>query len=239
MRDMTGFIYRYEMHVHNNLCSKCAHNSPEEMVEAYAAKGYTGLVFTDHFLLGNTAVDQSLPWADKMACYYGAYLQGRDYAEKNHPGFHVLFGLEHQYGHGKEVLTYGIDLDFLLAHPNLHLYSLEDYTDAVRKAGGLISMAHPYRKAPYIDPDVQPRPELLDGAEIFNFCNTEEDNQEAAVLAREYGLIPTSGGDVHQRDEPAVGMAGIALSAPIDTGKELVAALRSGDYRLIINGSLV
>ena len=33
---------------------------------------------------------------------------------------------EHHYGSGKEVLTYGIDLDFLLAHPNIDVAPIKD-----------------------------------------------------------------------------------------------------------------
>lgn len=34
-------------------------------------------------------------------------------------------------------------------------------------------------------------------------------------------------------------MAGVALPRPVTGGKELAELLRSGDYRLIINGELV
>ena len=56
------------------------------------------------------------------------------------------------YGSGKEVLTYGINLDFLLAHPNIDVAPIKDYCDAVHEAGGFISQAHPFRRAPDIDP---------------------------------------------------------------------------------------
>ncbi len=237
MRDTTGYDYRYEMHCHTDWCSACAHNSPEEMAEAYYQKGYAGMVITDHFLRGNSAVDRSLPWDEKMKCYYRAYEAARKWADGK--GFHVLFGLEHAYGDGKEVLTYGIDLPFLLAHPDLHLYSLADYAKAVHEAGGFLSMAHPYRHASYINADVKPQPEYLDGAEIFNFYNTKEENEEAARLAEKHGLSPTSGGDEHIITGASIGMAGIALKAPVDAGKDLVRLLRSGDYRLVINGETV
>lgn len=237
MRDTKEYICRYETHCHTNWCSACAHNSPAEMAEAYYNKGYSGMVITDHFLRGNTAVDKSLPWEEKMKRYYAAYEAARDWAEGK--DFHVLFGLEHHYGDGKEVLTYGIGLPFLLEHINLHLYSLGDYSKFVHEAGGFLSMAHPYRHAPYINPDVKPQPKYLDGAEIFNFFNTGEENKQAAILAEKHGLLPTSGGDVHSIQEEAIGMAGIALKAPVDTGEELVEVLRGGDYRLVINGELV
>ncbi len=237
MRDTEGYIYRYEMHCHTNWCSACAHNSPQEMAEAYYNAGYAGMVITDHFLRGNSAVDKTLPWEEKMKRYYAAYEAARGWAEGK--DFHVLFGLEHHYGDGKEVLTYGIDLPFLLEHINLHLYSLADYAKFVHAAGGFLSMAHPYRHAPYINPDVKPQPQYLDGAEVFNFYNTGEENKQAALLAEKYGLLPTSGGDEHTNTGASIGMSGIALKTPAATGRELVDALRNEEYRLVINGETV
>ncbi len=239
MRDTEGYVYRYEMHCHTDWCSACAHNSPQEMAEAYYNAGYAGMAITDHFLRGNTAVDKSLPWEEKMKRYYAAYEAAREWAAAQEREFHVLFGLEHAYGDGKEVLTYGIDLPFLLDHLNLHLYPLKEYSQFVHEAGGFLSMAHPYRHASYIDPDVRPQPEYLDGAEIFNFYNTGEENKRAAEMAEKYGLLPTSGGDEHIVTGASIGMAGVALKKPVDSGRELVEALKSGDYRLIVNGEIV
>lgn len=237
MRSTEGYLYRYETHCHCCWCSACAHSSPQEMAEAYFNAGYAGMVLTDHFLLGNTAVNRAQPWEEKMKRYYEAYEAARDWGESR--DFHVLFGLEHAYGSGKEVLTYGIDLAFLLEHVNLHLYPLEEYARFVHEAGGFLSMAHPFRDRDYIDPTVKPQPKYLDGAEIFNFYNHGNENKQAAVFAEKHGLLPTSGGDEHRADGAAVGMAGVAFKTPVTTGPELVAALRGEDYRLIVNGELV
>ena len=88
------------------------------------------MVFTNHFLRGNTAVNRRLPWAEKVRAYYDAYLRAVRWAEGKE--FSVFFGLEHHYGGGKEVLTYGIDLDFLLAHPDLDRLPLREYARLVR-----------------------------------------------------------------------------------------------------------
>lgn len=230
------YIYFYETHCHDNWCSGCAHNTPEEMAEVYYNAGYAGMILTNHFLLGNTAVDRSLPWDEKMRSYYSSYEAAKKWAEGK--AFDVFFGLEHAYGDGKEVLTYGIDLDFLLANPNLHLKPLSEYYRLVREAGGFVSMAHPFRRAPYIDPDVEPQPQYLDAAEIFNFTNEEDENREAADFAEKHGLLATSGGDVHSIHAAGVGMAGIALKKRPSSNLELAGILRSGDYRLIINGEV-
>ena len=59
-------MYLYETHCHCSQCSACAHSTSQELVLAYHKAGYAGVVFTDHFITGNTAVDRNLPWEDKM-----------------------------------------------------------------------------------------------------------------------------------------------------------------------------
>lgn len=237
MRETEGYIYKYETHCHTAWCSACASSSPEEMAEAYFNKGYAGMIITDHFLRGNSAVDRSLPWEEKINCYYAAYEAAKKWAEGK--DFTVFFGLEHYYGDGKEVLTYGIDLDFLLAHENIDQLPLAEYSRLVHEAGGFISMAHPFRKRDYIDPNVPPQPEYLDAAEVFNYHNSDEDNAEAEELVKNTGLLATSGGDVHNCMDAAIGMAGVAFKTPVTTNEELVAALKSGDYRLVIKSETV
>lgn len=227
-------LYKYEMHVHDRLCSACADNTPEEMVDAYRAAGYSGMCFTNHFFLGNTAVNRKLPWAQFVGAYWEAYKRAERYAADR--DFDVLFGIEHHYGGGKEVLTYGIDLDFLLAHPNIHAYSIKDYCDAVHAAGGYISHAHPFRNRPYIDMSYPLNPELWDAAEVYNYYNNPGADEQAEALAAQYGLGRTSGGDEHRITGEAIGRAGLAFPYRVRTNKELVGALRRGDGRCIING---
>lgn len=234
---MKEYTYQYEMHCHTNWCSACAHNSPEEMAAAYFQAGYAGMVITDHFLSGNTAVNRALPWEDKARRYWEAYGAAKNWGAGK--GFTVLFGLEHLYGDGKEVLTYGIDLDFLLAHPDLDKYSLEDYSAAVHKAGGFLSHAHPFRHAPYINTSVPPRIQYMDAVETFNFYNEDEENRQAARLAREKGLLTTSGGDEHIQDGEAIGRAGVLFPVPSKDNQELVSLLRAGDYKLCAKGQAV
>ena len=233
------FPYRYELHCHTNWCSRCARVAPVELAQAYWEKGYAGMVVTDHFLLGSSCVDQSLPWAEKMARYNAPQEEINRWARETGRDFQAFFGLEHHYGDGKEVLVYGVGPSFLLEHPDLHLLSLPEFTAEVRKAGGLISMAHPYREEPYINPAVGPRPECLDGAEVYNAGNrTDRENRRALELAREHGLLFTSGGDVHSVRDEGLGQAGIALRERARSSGDIVRALKSRDYRLVVKGEL-
>lgn len=231
-------LYKYDTHVHDNICSLCGQSRPEEMVDAYVKAGYSGFCFTNHFFLGNTAVDRTLPWADFVTAYWNAYLGAKAYAAEHYPDFTVLFGIEHHYGGGKEVLTYGIDLDFLLAHPNLHEYAIEDYCDAVHAAGGYISHAHPFRDRPYIDMSFPMHLDGCDALEVYNHYNKPGENPMAEALAAERGLQRTSGSDEHHTERGGVGMAGVAFPYPVHSEQEFVAALRRGDARCIINGTV-
>lgn len=56
--------YIYETHLHTSEGSACGRAKAVDIVHAYKDAGYTGIIITDHFFYGNTAVDRSLPWKD-------------------------------------------------------------------------------------------------------------------------------------------------------------------------------
>ena len=124
-------LYRYETHCHSAQCSACAHSLSQDLVRAYREAGYAGLVLTDHFIFGNTCVDRTLPWDARMKAYYQAYLDANAAAEEL--DFDVIFGIEHAYGDGKEVLIYGIDLPFhftVSTGYGREVYRCSDYEEA-------------------------------------------------------------------------------------------------------------
>ena len=55
-------LYKYETHLHTKEASACASSTGAEMARAYQAAGYAGIIVTDHFFNGNTAVPANLPW---------------------------------------------------------------------------------------------------------------------------------------------------------------------------------
>ena len=227
-------FYRYETHCHSSQCSKCAHSTAQELVRAYKNAGFTGLVLTDHFIHGYTCVGSSLPWKERMECYFGAYLDAKEEAEKL--DFDVIFGIEHAYGGGQEVLCYGIDLDFLLANPDIPGLSLEQFADRVHEYGGILIQAHPYRYGSW---EVPVRLDLIDGIEVYNAGNEPIKNRMALQKAQEVPCIHTSGADTHFIGEPRVGQAGSALPYRVQDGQAFVAALKAGDHGCIIGGQIV
>lgn len=229
-------IYRYETHCHGSQCSACSRSTTQELVAAYHRAGFTGLVITDHFIYGNTAVDRNLPWEDRMRCYYKAYTDAHEFGEKL--DFDVIFGIEHAYGDGKEVLIYGIDLDFLLENSDIPTLTLDELVRRVHAYGGVVIQAHPYRNRSYINMDVEPRADLVDGIEVYNLGNQRHEDQQALVLSRERDYILTSGGDIHTAGDPRLGMAGVVFPYRVRNEKEFAQALKRKDHRCLVAGAV-
>lgn len=225
--------YKYELHCHSSDCSACARSNSVEMVHRYKDAGYAGFVLTDHFIFGNSAVDKNLPWNEKMQRYYDAYIKAKKEGEKL--DFDVLFGLEHAYGHGKEFLCYGIDLDFLLNNPDIPNITVDEFVRRVHLAGGLVIQAHPYRECSYIDSSVLPRVDLIDGVEVYNARNKSDENIAALKLVKQTGGIAISGSDFHGRLDETANRAGIATAHRIKNSADLISILKNGNYRLIVD----
>ena len=221
--------YRYETHCHSNRCSRCAHSTPAELVRAYHKKDFSGLVLTDHFIHGNNCIDRTLPWEQQMRCYYEAYLEAKEAAEEL--DFDVLFGIEHAYGGGLEVLVYGIDLDFLLANPDIPELDILSFAKRVHDYGGILIHAHPYRWA---DESLELPLDILDGIEVWNAGNPPDKNALAQALADQTDLIQTSGSDLHSITEPKLGTAGITLPYRATTMDALLEALKQRHHGLIL-----
>lgn len=225
--------YLYETHCHCSQCSRCAVSSSREMVRAYHRAGYAGLVLTDHFIFGNTAVDPRLPWPERMHGYYDAYLEARQEAEGL--DFDVIFGFEHNYGNGKEVLVYGVGLPFLLANPDIPDISLEEFVARIHAAGGVVIQAHPYRNRPYVNMAVGPRTDLVDGIEVYNACNKPGEDRQALELAKQNSrYILTSGGDIHWAEDERIGAAGVLLPYRVRDEKEFAEALKRRQHGCVV-----
>lgn len=229
-------MYRYEMHLHSSEASACAISSAREMVRAFKKAGYAGFVLTNHFIHGNTCVPRELPWEERMQAYYDAYLEAKDEGDKC--DFDVLFGVEHNYGEGKEVLVYGLDIDVYKKRPELRNAYIDDFSRIIHEEGGLIYHAHPHRQRCYITSGVPPRYDVCDGVEVFNLGDDEATNSLAYNDAIKLEKLMLSGGDIHEADCPGIGQSGIAFPKRIRSNEDLITALRSDDLRLIINGEL-
>lgn len=219
--------YKYELHCHTSLVSRCASIDAPTLVKLYKANGYTGVFVTDHFLNGNTVVDRSLPWKRQIEEYAKGYYTCKNEGEKI--GLDVFFGVESSYK-GTDVLFYGLMPDWYEKHPEIMQMSMKDSILFVRENGGIAVQAHPYRRDGYID-HVRLFAEYCDGLEVYNANRKEVENSLANTLADAYGLIKTSGSDLHSSAQENLG--GMAFNEKIKDEKHLLKLLKEGSGSII------
>lgn len=189
-------MFKYDLHVHSSGASGCGHNTVCEMMKRYKEIGFTGFALTNHFLHGNTGIDRKLPWNEFVKEYSKSYYEALETAQKL--DFDLIFGIEEGYGNGKEFLVYGISPEVLTENPQLQERSIIIWSDTVRKNGGFIAYAHPFRNRAYIsDPYAMPDISLVDGLEAYNYCNDPCDNELAVKTFENSGKIMIAGGDLH------------------------------------------
>lgn len=219
--------YFYDLHVHSKECSGCAATSAADMVIASKNAGYSGFVLTNHFLSGNNCVPKELPWEERVAYYWNAYLEAKRVGDE--VDFDVFFGIEHHYGYAREILIYGIDYDFLAAIPDFCNLPAEEICERVHKVGGFVSHAHPFRERGYIPVgDYNMDYSYLDAIEILNSANREIEDLRAKELQESLGLAFTAGNDLHYAPHlESFPKSGIVFDKRLRTNEELLAALRA------------
>lgn len=190
--------YLYDVHVHTSDSSRCGRASGSEMAEAYAAKGYSGFIVTDHFLNANTCAPCDESWEKRVEILCAGY----DSAKKrgDELGISVFFAWEAGF-EGNDFLTYGLDREWLLAHPESAELPIKEYMSLVRSSGGFVVHAHPYRIASYITM-IRLCPELVDAVEVMNHHRSARDNSLASFYAESYQLPSTAGSDSHDTQIP-------------------------------------
>ncbi|MGI6188984.1 MAG: histidinol-phosphatase [Clostridiales bacterium] len=231
-------FYKYETHLHTSEVSKCARSTGAEMARAFNKAGYAGIFVTDHFFNGNCAISTKLDWEQQVDLFMRGYESAKEEGDKL--GLDVFFGWEFTLQpYAADFLTYNLDKEFLLAHPYVDRLSIEEYSWLVRKNGGLLIHAHPYREAEYIHYPPNPKPHLVDGVEVNNNISDSPNNNNhlAWELALKYPhLVRISGADIHNAD--LAGLAGVAFRYRIKDTRHFVDALRAGDAYLIIDGKI-
>ena len=227
-------MMRWETHVHTAEGSACGRASAADMAAACRAEGYDGMIVTDHFWHGNTAVNRDLPWEEWVRQFCLGYEHARTAGARI--GLRVCFGWEYSW-EGTDFLTYGLNPDWLLAHPETVTLKPQEYLRLIRGAGGCIVHAHPFREAHYV-PYVKLLPDQVDAVETYNKGNYEEIyNERALWFAESYGLPQTAGSDAH--DVTQFG-GGIITEADIRTTADYADAVLHGKIAgLIRQGTAV
>ncbi len=213
--------FRYETHLHTSEASQCAEATGAEMVQAHLVAGYSGMIVTDHFFNGNCAISNHYPWEERVR----RFCMGYDSAvkEATHTPFKVFFGWEYNYM-GTEFLTYGLDRQFLLNHPDMLSWPLLKYFDKVHEQGGFISHAHPFREASYIA-ELRLFPEYVDAVEVVNLRNDKPAyDKKALEYAKRHGLYQTQGSDTHKT--APLGGGGMVFDYELQTIQDFIRAVK-------------
>jgi len=220
--------FKYDFHVHSKEASACASMTGAEQVRKYKEKGYTGIAITDHFFNGNTSIDRSLPWNEKIEAFCKGYENAK--VEGDKIGLDVFFGVELCFK-GTDMLIYGIDKEWLLANPDMEEWDVPKTYEEVKKAGGLMIHAHPMREAFYLVKIVL-WPFHVDGVEVYNMGNKKQlNNVRAYDYASDYNLAMTGGGDNHNLPDTPGGIITKEKFKDISDYKNLLK--NGGEYEII------
>ena len=215
-------MYKYDTHVHTAEASGCATASGAEQARRYKELGYDGIIITDHFFNGNSAIHNYYDWYDRVRQFCKGYENAK--AEGDKIGLKVFFGLEYSY-FGTDLLTYGIDKDWLYQNDNIMDVSVYEYIKRVHDAGGIIVHAHPFREADYIK-EIKLMPKWVDGVEIYNTGNhyiDEKFNERAKWYAEQYNLPITAGTDNHHLTTDKI--SGISTEQPLESIEDYIDAV--------------
>jgi hypothetical protein len=213
--------------MHTAQASACAASTAGEQIRAYKKRGYTGVVVTDHFVNGNTTCPPYLPWKNKIEHFARGYREAKK--EGVRCKLDVFFGFEYGCG-GLDLLTYGIDIDFLLENPAMADMDLPRYSALVRKNSGFIVVAHPFRYIMDRGYGVPADPQWLDGVETYNATMHDEVNAAAGAFAGQYGLPRLSGSDCHSTSQRKYG--GIILNKKAESISDIIEGIQTGTAEL-------
>ena len=214
--------YLYETHLHTCEASACGKVHGEDYISYMMAKGYSGMIVTDHFFNGNTCVPEDLPWKERIEIYASGYERALKAAEGK--DFLVMFGVEINFNKD-EYLLYGIDKDWLIANECIMDMTRHELLEAVHKAGGIMIQAHPYRERDYLE-DIKLAPTACDGVEVYNAANSANMNALGYEYCTKLGLPMTAGSDIHYFNDKSMG--GMLFEKKIESVKDYAAAVKAG-----------
>ena len=219
-------MYKYEMHCHTSESSGCGKVSGAEMAEIYKDIGYSGLIITDHFFNGNTAVPKKLPWEERINLFCRGFEEAKKRGEEI--GLSVFFAWENSY-RGTDFVTYGLNKEWLLRNKYCDLLPAKQYIELARSDGGYVVQAHPYREAGYIDM-IRLLPRDVDAVETINACCNDFENAMADFYAENYQITKICGTDNHTGRRER--MTALEFDFEAKSVKEIISAIKAGKHTI-------
>ena len=215
--------YLYETHLHTSQGSACGVSRGRDYVQSYQDLGYTGIIVTDHFFGGNCAINRKLPWENFVNGFCRGYEEAREEGARR--GLNVFFGWEQTF-EGDDYLVYGLDKEWLLKHPEVCHWTRKEQIEEVRRYGGCVVQAHPFRQYYYIY-----RLRLsscVDGVEAANSGNERAYDALAWAYAKKVKVTATAGSDIHSvEDIRPDSVFGVYLDKKMETISDYVDAVRN------------
>ena len=218
-------MFKTELHCHSKDASPCSTESVESLVKIYLQAGYDTVVLTNHFSRPVYEHYGAKSMDEYVDLFFNATKKLQDAAQGK---FTVLVGAEMRFdGANNDYLCFGITEDYLRSADRIFNLSPYEFHEICKRNGWLFIQAHPFRNGmTVIDPV------CLDGVEVYNgHIGHASRNFIAESWANEYGLIKTSGTDLHYDYVPATG--GILTQEKITSIEQLINLLKSGDYTLL------
>ena len=220
-------LYLYETHLHTSEASACSIRTGAEQARIYKDAGYTGIIVTDHFFNGNTAIPSNMPWDKRIDMFCKGYENAKEEGDKI--GLSVFFGWEANYK-GTEFLIYGLDHEWLKNHPEMINWSIEEQYYYIHEAGGFVVHAHPFRKRAYIK-EIRLFPDFVDAVEAYNVGNDSSDfDKKAAAYARKHNLPEFAGTDSHGFEQKYNAMG---FEKRLNNIEDFISSVKSREYQLI------
>ena len=222
--------YKYELHCHTDETSRCGRVPAAEAVGLFKSKGYDGMVITDHYsqmTFGELGVFNSGEMAETFLKGYRAAKQAAD------EDFTVLLGMELRcWNSAIDYLVYGVTEEFIENSGNLLFKYARRFCRLAQKNNMLVVAPHPLRMHPFM-----PAAKYIDGCEIFNSKESDENNAGAQQWADKNNLkVRISGSDFHRTTHGF--FSGILTDEKINTNDDLIRILKNGDFELIMRDSL-
>jgi len=204
---------RIDIHTHTSPRSPCSNIDPLELVREASRRRLDGICLTEHQVLWQPQEVESLAQGAQIKIF-----RGNEFTTNQ--GDVLVFGYEEDV---KELLT------------------IEELSAEVKKAGGFMIAAHPFRgfktfgigqlKMTVEQACTRKVFDFVDAIEIGNGKLSEEENGMAAQVASRLGLPGTAGSDAHRVDE--VGKWTTDFEREIENEQQLVAELRSGRFTAV------
>lgn len=234
--------YKYETHLHTSEASACGSSKAADYISVYKRIGYDGIFVTDHFFGGNTCVSFELDWSARIQQYCSGYEAALEEAQKQNEidggNFKVFFGIEQTFD-GDDYLIYGLNKEWLLAHPEIESMNHGQLFEAVSQAGGLMIQAHPFRLRGYIQA-IHLHPREVHGIEVYNGGNTPDQNELALAYAKSYDFPMTSGSDIHNitfalenKIEGKINLGGMEFDEPLNNIEDYIRLIKEKKGRIL------